>query len=215
MWKTLFAEKGLSKKRDYSITAFFEIQENCSFFLKKSKKRRSSEAAEKKDHPLLPKATKRAVLAAGAVLLGAWITSTDFHNEAPPLRIGRDAAMKRAGEELDARGIVLGANWRELASVQAGTDYRDRFIWTEGGVSAYRDLLGSYLPPPHFLVRFASFEGDIAERAEEYQVTVGPRGELLRFHHRVPEARPGARLIEDEARSLAFPVPEKLFRNMM
>jgi uncharacterized membrane protein (DUF485 family) len=169
------------------------------------------EPAPKGDHPLLPRATKRAALAAGAVLLGAWIALTDFHNEAPPLQIGRDAAMKRAGEELDARGIVLGADWRELASVQAGTDYRDRFIWTQGGVSAYHDLLEAYLPPPHFLVRFARFEGDIAERAEEYQVTVGPRGELLRFHHRVPEAKPGARLSEDEARSLAFPVPEKLY----
>jgi membrane protease YdiL (CAAX protease family) len=172
---------------------------------------RVEEAVEKKDHPVLSIRAKRAAMAVGIALFGVWVALTDFHNEAPPLRVGRNEAMIRAGEELSARGIVLGTEWRTLVRMQAGVDYSDRFIWQEGGVPAYRDLLGSYLSPPRFQVRFARFEGDIAERAEEYQVEVGSGGEVLRFRHRVPEARPGARLTEDEARDLALPMPERLY----
>ena len=53
------------------------------------------------------------------------------------------------------------------------------------------------------MIRFARFQGEVAERAEEYQVYVDESGRVFRVGHDLPEARPGKNLTETEARSLA------------
>ena len=63
--------------------------------------------------------------------------------------------------------------------------------------------MGSYLTPPHWRVRFARFQGDVAERAEEYQVFIDGGGKTIRVTHELPEARPGKNLTVDEARLFA------------
>jgi MFS family permease len=47
------------------------------------------------------------------------------------------------------------------------------------------------------------FEGDVAERAEEWRITIGPSAEPRQIRHALPEARPGARLAKDSARIVA------------
>ena len=47
------------------------------------------------------------------------------------------------------------------------------------------------------------FDGDVADRAEEWRVTVEPSGKARQVLHRLPEARPGARLARDAAQALA------------
>jgi hypothetical protein len=42
-------------------------------------------------------------------------------------------------------------------------------------------------------------------------VFIGPEGEVLRFRHTLPEARPGPSLSEEQARSLVIPVIEELY----
>ena len=49
----------------------------------------------------------------------------------------------------------------------------------------------------------ATFEGDVAERREEWQVVVLATGEVRSIQHTLPEDRPGASLDEDAARRLA------------
>src|SRR5262249_37771427 len=52
-------------------------------------------------------------------------------------------------------------------------------------------------------IRFARFQGDVAERAEEYQAFVDGSGLVFRVNHALPEAAPGKNLTEDEARMIA------------
>ena len=140
---------------------------------------------------------------AGVVGVAAWFGFADFGSDVPALTADRAAAVAAARAELQARGVVVPEGWRELSTVEAGPAIEDRFVWQEGGNDVYRDLLGSYLAAPQWLVRYASFEGDVVERAEEYQISVGPSGRVERFEHRLPESRPGPRLETAAARKLA------------
>ena len=142
-------------------------------------------------------------LFAGVLSLAAWAFMTDFRTESPPFGVSREQALHIAGQEIESRGIFLPASWRALSAVGGGIDARHRFVWQEGGKDEYRRLLGSYLALPHWWVRFAKFEGDVAERAEEYRIYVGPDGTVFRFSHLLPEGRPSARLSEESARARA------------
>ena len=73
---------------------------------------------------------------------------------------------------------------------------------TTGG----EQLLGKYLPDARWNVRVATYEGDVAERAEEWRVFVTRTGQVLRVEHTLPEARPGATLDESSARTRAAAV---------
>jgi len=96
--------------------------------------------------------------------------------------------------------------------VTGDVDLVDRFVWQEGGEEAYHRLMGSYLREPAWYVRRARFEGDVAERAEEYGLWFDGGGEPIRYRHSVPEARPGVALEEDEARTLAHEVLQSTWR---
>src|SRR5439155_194194 len=50
---------------------------------------------------------------------------------------------------------------------------------------------------------FARFQGDVAERAEEFQVFIDGSGRVFRVNHDLPEARPGKSLAQEEARKIA------------
>jgi len=146
----------------------------------------------------------RVALVAGAISLAAWAFMTEFQTESPPFSVNREQAIDIARGEVESRGIFLPASWRASSALGGRIDAGDRFVWQEGGRDKYRRLFGSYLPLPHWRVRFAKFEGDVAERAEEYRVHVGPDGNILRFRHLLPEGRPGARLSEESARARAI-----------
>jgi hypothetical protein len=76
------------------------------------------------------------------------------------------------------------------------------FVHETAGEGRWRELRGRYLPVPAWSVRIATFEGDVAERAEEWQVLVrSERDPAVR--HVLPEDRPGAVLEEPDARALA------------
>ncbi len=125
------------------------------------------------------------------------------HADAPRLRIGRGEAQQRALVTLVARGFVPSARWRMLATVEAGNGVADQFVWRTAGAEVYRKLVGTYLPPPRWNVRVATFTGDVVERAEEWQIEVGGDGAVRRVHHQLPERRAGRSLDEASARDLA------------
>ncbi|MCP4656149.1 MAG: CPBP family intramembrane metalloprotease, partial [bacterium] len=153
--------------------------------------------------PALDPRAGRWLVAAGLAGLVLWIAMARSESDAPPLATGRSQAEAAAREALAGRGLELADDWWVLSTVRAEVDDGHRFIWQEGGRELYRDLLGRYLEPPRWRVRFARFTGDVAERAEEYRVWISPRGEVVRFEHWLPEHRAGASLSEEEARSLA------------
>ena len=80
------------------------------------------------------------------------------------------------------------------------------FVSVTSGDERRRQLLGKYLPDARWNVRIATYEGDVAERAEEWRVFVTRTGQVLRVEHKLPEARAGAALDETTARARAAAV---------
>ncbi len=145
----------------------------------------------------------RGLLIAGIIALLIWVFLTDFENQAPPMAIDRSEALAVAERELQRRQIDPDDSWQPLKRVVEPLDQEDRFVWQEGDASDYRALMGSYLDPPQWLVRYVRFSGDVAGRAEEYRIFVGPDGKVRRFHHKLPEKRAGADLNADSSSGIA------------
>jgi hypothetical protein len=140
----------------------------------------------------------------GVVGLVAWVLMAHFKTDAPVLGHTDREARSAAQSMLSESGVELEPEWRELSRVDAPLGLQDRFVWQEGGREAYEELLGQYLPIPRRIIRYARFEGDVAERAEEYRVYIRPDGTAQRLTHRLPEDTPGVELSEEEGRTIAL-----------
>jgi membrane protease YdiL (CAAX protease family) len=136
---------------------------------------------------------------AGAALLALF---ADRGADAPPLPIDRGEAIATARAALEGRGVEVD-DWEAVAAVEGSPSASARFVREEVGEEAYRALLGSYLAPPQWRVRFVRFTGPVEERVEEWQALVGPDGGVRGVAHQLPEVRPGPALAEDAARLLA------------
>jgi hypothetical protein len=143
------------------------------------------------------------LLVVGALGALGWPVASDFSSDGPPLDVGRADAVEASRRVLEERAIEVPSSWRELATVVASPDPAHRFVWQVGGEGVYHELLGSYLDEPAWFVRRAFFEGDVAERAEEYNLWFAASGGLLRFRHQLPQQRVGAQLAEPDARTVA------------
>jgi len=147
---------------------------------------------------------------AGPIL---WLTTTSFKQEAPALTLARENAIARATKMLVDRYGITPEHWQPLARAYGSENqlFSQRFVWQEGNRNAYQSLLGSYLDTPEWVVRFVKFSGTLDERAEEYRVMVDSSGTISRIIHKLPEAHPGARLKEDDARAIARKVLQEMF----
>jgi len=149
--------------------------------------------------------------AVGFAGLIAWLSFTEFKPDAPPVGVGRDSVERSALSELKSRGIALDGSWSSASTIVQPSGIDDSFVWREGGPSRYHQLMGEYLSPPLWRVRFMTFEGSISERAEEYRLFFNGTGELVRFTHVLPEKAEGAALEEPEARRLADSAVESMY----
>jgi hypothetical protein len=127
--------------------------------------------------------------------------------DAPPLAIDRAQAEAAADVALAARGAKLSPDWKRYSTTRMAPEdslwLAHTFVWREAGHEAYRKLVGNWLAPPLWDVRYARFEGDVVDRAEEWRVIVDNEGNVRSVRHQLPEQRPGAKLSRDEARLLA------------
>jgi hypothetical protein len=121
-----------------------------------------------------------------------------------PLKIHRKSALKIAKEALQSSGVSLSPSWEAHALASFDIQEDDLFIWKTEGRDRYYQLLGTYLTPPIWVVRFFRFDTPVAERAEEYQVYLAKDGEVIRIRHELPEARAGQSLSLEEARKVAL-----------
>ena len=122
---------------------------------------------------------------------------------APRLTANRSQAIAVALDTLERRGHGLDS-WKPLARVDGGRGDDHRYVFEEAGPEVYESLLGTYLSRPRWIVRFLDFQADPEERVEELRVHLDGAGEPLRLRHILPEARPGARLEEEDARAAAL-----------
>jgi hypothetical protein len=152
---------------------------------------------------------QRALPVLGLAGLVAFFGTGTFHGDVPPLKIDRAQAEAIADAALKERGVALGPEWQRHSAIRLGAEDSaastwNNFVWREAGKETYRKLIGNWLAPPLWEVRYARFSGaDVADRAEEWHVTVQGDGELRQVAHQLPEERAGARLAEEEARALA------------
>jgi hypothetical protein len=140
----------------------------------------------------------------GIAGLAAWILATPFRTDAPPVKINRAEAEQQARRAWADKGTQLDSSWTALSHVEGQPGEINRFVWQTAGKERYEKLLGVYVTPPSWVVRFAKFKGDVAERAEEYSVFIRGNGEVFRTSHELPEAMPMKSLTEAEARTVAL-----------
>jgi hypothetical protein len=141
-------------------------------------------------------------LAIGAVALVA-VVAASLRSEPSRLTATRQDAESAARRTLAERGVMLDGKWRVMPLPHDGTEGPHEFVADTAGEARRRELVGTYLPAPGWTVRIATFQGDVADRAEEWGVVVAGDGRVLRVRHIVPEDRPGASLDERDARARA------------
>jgi hypothetical protein len=148
----------------------------------------------------LPRRLRLGVVCAGALGLVLWASLSQFGQRGARLTIGRTEAIELARAELDRRGVKLSPAFHADAGVPDRPWSGDRFAWQTAGRDHYDALVGTYVPEARWRVRFARFTGDVAERAEQWDIFLRGDGTIQRLSHTLPEARAGASLTEDEAR---------------
>ncbi len=149
----------------------------------------------------------------GFVGLGAWLACTQFISDAPAISIDRSSAKTIALEHLTTHYHLPEKPWHLLTKI-SDDEYSSMphtFIWQVGNKGLYRSLLNSYLTPPHWVVRFAQFDGDLEQCAEEYRVHIDGAGAILHTHHKLPESASGHNLTEAQARIIAHNTLKELY----
>ena len=179
-------------------------QKHCNASWKPAEKpAQQKEDAPQQEKQALSPAKGRILMIAGIAGLAVWFFFGNFQNHAPDIKTQRTQAMETARQALADRNIELSDTWQLLSSVQEPLNDDDRFIWQTAGEEAYKTLMGSFISPPRWRCRFVQFEGDVAEKAEEYQVYINGSGSVIRFRHILPEDRAGAELDKDAAQDIA------------
>jgi hypothetical protein len=117
--------------------------------------------------------------------------------------VSQGQAVEMARQSIGPRGASLDPRWRFLPLVDDGSGAPHELVSRTAGEARRKELLGRYLPEPRWRVRVATFEGDLAERAEEWIVLIDRHGAVQQVVHTLPEGRPGASLDENAAREIA------------
>ncbi|MYH49478.1 MAG: CPBP family intramembrane metalloprotease [Gammaproteobacteria bacterium] len=149
-------------------------------------------------------ARRKLVYALGVIGVSAWGAGAfSDAGGAPRLTATRSEAIAVAVDTLERRGHAV-ESWTALAQVASGRGDADQYVFDEAGAEVYESLLGTHLSGLRWIVRFVDFSADPEQRVEELHVHLDAAGEPLRLRHILPEARPGARLEEEDARVAAL-----------
>ncbi|MEO7275930.1 MAG: type II CAAX endopeptidase family protein [Vicinamibacterales bacterium] len=146
---------------------------------------------------------RRIWLTAGAVALVVVLALMLRAPRAPMFTASRAQATEGARQALAARNVTLTPQWRWLPIIDDGSGGPHEFVSRTAGETRRVELLGRYLPVPRWRVRVATFEGDLAERAEEWSAVVDGAGVPQHLEHTLPQSRVGASLDESAARAVA------------
>lgn len=82
-------------------------------------------------------------------------------------------------------------------------NHSDTFVWQELGEDAYNDLVGSYLLPPGWSIRFVNYKGSVESKNEEINLRMDLEGRVNYFSHKIPEQRSGVSLSQNAAKAIA------------
>lgn len=163
-------------------------------------------------HITLPSSLVTTICITTALAMVGWCLLRPWTIDSERLQPNRAQAITLARTALTKLQVTLSSEWEALATIKDAVEPADRFIWQEGGKKLYEQLRNSYLKSPRWVIRFVNFNAPAADRAEEYDVVITDNGTIERIIHKLPEARAGADLSEEEARTLALATLKNLYQ---
>ena len=151
-----------------------------------------------------PKICKKPVLISFAVIgFMFWTYFSKFSSDFPTMKLTKSESVKIAKEAFNSKKITFDDKWVMEAQAFAFPGRQGKFIWQTSGKSVFESLKGKYLPEPGWLIRYRLRDGSVDERAEEYSCWVSNKG-VPYVSYKLPEAKEGMTLIEENARQLAY-----------
>lgn len=154
----------------------------------------------------IPKTIKKAVYAAGIIGLMLLFFYAPRTSDSPALNVSQSKALIIAQVAFDALKLtpVQDMAWLPYMFTAYEATEQEKFVWQTQDKDRYHELTGSYLTPPSWAVRFASFTGPIIDRSEEFVALVDPSGKIFRSNLTIPENRAGESLVQGQARGIAL-----------
>ncbi len=182
---------------------------NSSQLPKNSTAEESSEPTKKDS--LIPLATlssniKKGIYGAGIIGVALIYWCAPRNCDSPALTITKTEALSIAEKAFTAEHLTPGKDvvWNPYVFIAFLPTLPEKFIWQTQGKERYHSLIGTYLTPPSWAVRFASFTGSIIDRSEEFVALVDPSGTIFRSALTLAESKPGATLVQGQARGIAL-----------
>lgn len=160
--------------------------------------------------------SKNIIYGLGIIGLIGWIYFTPFTHDGVTISLDKNEAVTHADSFLEKKGFILDAPWKTLPvmfthyNTMPQIANQHKFIWKKGKKELYHQLLGTYLEPAHWTIRYAQFDTDIVQRAEEHKVLLNNQG-AFRHYHQLPEDTVGESLTQEQARTLAHTTVREQF----
>ena len=158
------------------------------------------------------------IFSIGCFALLLWSLTTHFHHHGLPVELNRQEAIKIAQNSIDEST----PHWQPLSNVMKNLPTQEEeqkmqhlFAWRTAGKNAYQQLLSeNYLKPYAWFIRFVHFNGDVTQRAEEYQITLRQKNTLIEKKHIFAENAFLPSLSLEEARKKTHEVLQNNFNIM-
>lgn len=152
--------------------------------------------------PKQPGAYRNVILIAGLLGLNFWAFFRPTTQDTHPLDFNRAQAIEKAHEAQKLFNLTIAPEMSLLSATEGKQSKKNIFVWRTAGKEIYKQLDGTYLLAPHWNVRYAQFNGDIAQSAEEYVFALYPQDEPVEYEHKLPREGEGASLTKEEARNM-------------
>ena len=152
-------------------------------------------------------------VAFGVVGLLCWYFSNNFQFQSPRVLISRVQAEKIAKETIDQQlGVSFDDRWTVATLLENPAEHEgNKFIWQTYGKDEYQRLLGSYVIPTHYAVKYVNFSASVEMRAEKFEVWITGDGNVFGMRHTVPEFLSGDDISQDKAQVIAYDFVQKIY----
>lgn len=192
---------------------------NQSFIPEKQPEKNIQKQITEDTFRVAPKKTVYLLFSMAIVGLVSFIMFNRWSTDGMPLKISRDQAKELSKKEIGKRGGTLDQDWQGFVNIDNYpaiiNNPEHLFIWRTYGPEVYKKLLGTYLTPASWQVKWLRMQGTIIQRAEQYWVSVCPTGAINKFTHIIPENNEGQSLTQEQAREKARIFVQEFFNPTM
>lgn len=177
-------------------------------------------ANEQKNHNLLGRdtgnflsnGTTRFAILFAMVGICLWSFSGDFEFQSSRVKISQKQAQANARDAVEAYFSSLDDLWTVACTFSNSINEAGaKFVWQTYGKDEYQKLIGSYIIPPSFIIKYLKFSGPVELRAEQFIVVVSGDGKVLAMQHTLPEFVSGADISCQHAQKIAYDHVKKFY----